>query len=342
MKPPTRSSEAGRAYLDLQNLARREGRGTQELLTLYVIERWLARLAASPHAQKLVLKGGMLLAAYDARRPTADVDALARSIPGDLRTMASLVSDVASVRLDDGVEYLTQSATSGVIRHDAAHPGVRVAMDGTIATAKVKLRLDINVGDPVIPPPAPVELPSIRPGLPPVQVLGYPAEAVLGEKIATAIELGPANTRVRDYADVYTLTGRNVIAHGAAREALLATAAYRGTRVERLSGTIKNLVELRGRIFDAYRNSLGNAGQHLPRSFEEVVSAVVAFADPLAQQRNEMTWQPTARQWLPTPASSRPQAILRSKDATRTANRRGRSASREGPADSRRPEPPGR
>jgi hypothetical protein len=50
MSRPTRDTAAGRAYLDLQNRARAEGRGTQELLTLYVVERWLARLSASAYA----------------------------------------------------------------------------------------------------------------------------------------------------------------------------------------------------------------------------------------------------------------------------------------------------
>jgi hypothetical protein len=80
MSRPTRETAAGQAYLDLQNGARLEARGTQELMTLYVVERWLARLGASPYADQFVIKGGMLLAAYDARRPTADLDALARSI----------------------------------------------------------------------------------------------------------------------------------------------------------------------------------------------------------------------------------------------------------------------
>jgi hypothetical protein len=80
MSRPTRSTAAGQAYLDLQNRARSEGRGTQEFMTLYVVERWLARLSTSPYAYQFVIKGGMLLAAYDARRPTADLDAL----PGPL------------------------------------------------------------------------------------------------------------------------------------------------------------------------------------------------------------------------------------------------------------------
>ena len=71
MKRPTRATAAGQAYLDLQNRARAEGRATQELLTLYVVERWLARLSMSPYADQFIIKGGMLLAAYDARRPTA-------------------------------------------------------------------------------------------------------------------------------------------------------------------------------------------------------------------------------------------------------------------------------
>lgn len=68
-----------------------------------------------------------------------------------------------------------------------------------------------------------LKIPSLHPGVPPVPVLGYPVETVLAEKIATAIALGPANTRVRDYADIYTLTGSQSITHYAARQALLAT-----------------------------------------------------------------------------------------------------------------------
>ena len=87
MTRPTRQIVAGQTRLDLQNRVRREGRGTQELLTLYVVERWLARLADSPYADQFVLKGGMLLAALGARRPTADADALARNMANDQATL---------------------------------------------------------------------------------------------------------------------------------------------------------------------------------------------------------------------------------------------------------------
>lgn len=62
MSRPTRESAAGRAYLDLQNQARRQKRGTQELLTMYIVERWLSRMSRSPYAEDFILKCGMLLA----------------------------------------------------------------------------------------------------------------------------------------------------------------------------------------------------------------------------------------------------------------------------------------
>ena len=71
---PTCATEVGRTYLDLQNLARRSGRLTEELHQLYVLECFLDRLVRSSYADRFVLKGGVLLAAYDMRRPTRGVD----------------------------------------------------------------------------------------------------------------------------------------------------------------------------------------------------------------------------------------------------------------------------
>lgn len=301
MKRPTRASEAGRAYLDLQNRARAERRSTQELLTLYVVERWLARLSISPHADKFVIKGGMLLAAYDARRPTADLDALASSVANRPESLLPVVSEIARLPLDDGVEYQTGTATSRIIRDQALYPGLRVAMDTAIATATVKFRLDVSFGDPVTPPASQIALPSLRPGLEPVRVLGYPVETVLAEKLATAIALGPANTRVRDYADVYALTGRHAIPHRAARRAFLATATYRGIPVERLSDAIGNFAGLRSQAFSAYRSGLGEAGLSLPSDLSALVDAVTAFADPLAMDAGEAIWQPAKRLWANLP-----------------------------------------
>ena len=111
MSKPTRASADGRAYLDLQNLARRQHRSTQELLVLYVLERFLARLAASAHRDKFVLKGGMLLAALNARRPTVDADLLATHLSNDTHEVLARVVEIAGTTMDpdDGVTYLTDT-----------------------------------------------------------------------------------------------------------------------------------------------------------------------------------------------------------------------------------------
>lgn len=163
----------------------------------------------------------MLLASFGTRRPTVDADALARNMASDQETVARRVAEVAAIEdPDDGVEFLSDTVTTAVIRDDALYCGVRVTMTAQLATAQVKLRLDINFGDPVTPAPRTVELPSLRPDAPPIRILGYPIETVLAEKLVTAIELARANTRVRDFADIHLLTGTQALqCRGTARRA---------------------------------------------------------------------------------------------------------------------------
>lgn len=134
-----------------QARARREGRPTDELLVLYILERFLFRLSRSEHRGRLLLKGGMLLAAFDERRPTANVDLLARMVTNDVEVIAALVRDVLAVEVDDGVVFETDALRARVIRDADPYTGVRITVPATIARARRPLRVDINVGDPVAP-----------------------------------------------------------------------------------------------------------------------------------------------------------------------------------------------
>jgi hypothetical protein len=300
MNRPTRQTAGGRAYLDLQNRARREKRTTQELLTLYVLERWLARLAVSRHARAFVLKGGLLLSVFDARRPTADADLLARNLANDQETVIGRVREITEVALDedDGLIYLPDTITAQTIRDDADYSGVRITMDCLLATATVKLKLDINVGDPVTPAPRWIDMPSQRPDFAAVRLLGYPIETVLAEKTSTAIALGEANTRVRDYADLYLLTGKHPVPHGTMRAALEATMTHRGVLARPLSQVLGDFGTIRQSAYSAFRARLGSDGLELPTTLTETVSAVCAFVDPLVDGTpSHSTWRPDARRW---------------------------------------------
>lgn len=299
MSRPTRNTPGGRAYLDLQNQGRRDKRPTQELLTLYVLERWLARLAVSPWADSFVLKGGVLLAVFSARRPTADADLLARNLSNDETTVVARVVAVASLAVDpdDGVLFLTDTVVAQSIRDDDLYTGLRITMDCAISTAQVKLKLDVNFGDPVTPSPVMLELPSQRPGTPAVPVLGYPLETVLAEKTSTAIALGEANTRVRDYVDLYNLTGRQTLSYSVVWQALEATTNHRGVERQPLSSVLGDLVSVRASAYRAFKRRLGVDGGHLPDDFGEVVAAVVRFVDPLVDGSAVTRWEPGSRRW---------------------------------------------
>lgn len=300
MNRPTKDTAGGRAYLDLQNRARREHRGTQELLTLYVLERWLARLAISPHADSFVLKSGMLLAVLDARRPTADVDLLARHLPNDETAVITCVREIAQIVVDeaDGVEFLVDTISVETIRKGDLYMGKRVSMAARVSTATVKLKLDINFGDPVTPAPQRIGFPSQRPSRAATVLIGYPIETVLAEKISTAVSLGEANTRVRDYVDLYTLTGRHELSYEPVRGALDATANYREVRLVPLSDVVGEFSTIRQSAYGAFRRRLGPDGDHLPTEFREIVVAAEVFVDPLVRgDVGRGRWVPSARRW---------------------------------------------
>ena len=298
----SRANGAGRAFLDLQNRARRERRGTQELLTMYVLERFLARLAASPYATDFVLKGGLLLAALNARRPTADADLLATRLANDRQLVTARIREIAALELpqDDGVRFLIDTATGSGIRETDVYAGVRISMEARVASAAVKLKLDVNFGDPVTPGPVLVEYPRLRAEVGAVRVLGYPIATVLAEKVTTAIDLGAANTRVRDYADIWVLTGIHDLPYGEIRAAVEATAAHRSVPVMKLSDSIGDLAQRRQQPYIAYRRRLGMDGGSLPGQFADVTAAVIAFADPiLAASAADCVWRGGVRAWQP-------------------------------------------
>ncbi len=118
MTAPSRATRAGQAYLDLRAKARGDRRPVDELLQLYVLESFLARLAESRFADKLVLKGGVLLAAFGERRPTRDIDLQAQVLDNDAESVRAVICEVASLRLDDGVVFDVGGAAAAVIRDE--------------------------------------------------------------------------------------------------------------------------------------------------------------------------------------------------------------------------------
>lgn len=242
MKRATKETLAGRRYLDLQREARRTDRPTDELIQLYALECFLDRLVHSEFSAKFVLKGGVLLAALDARRPTRDIDFAALALDNSVDEVLTVVRKVAGIPLDDGLEFDSAGATADGIREEDDYSGVRVTLGGRLSRAVVRLHVDVNVGDPIWPEPQQVSLPRLLGGA--LRVRGYPLEMVLAEKIVTAIARGSANTRWRDFVDIYFLAHRRTIAAATLRSSLERVAQHRRIALVPLQSIFTGYAEL--------------------------------------------------------------------------------------------------
>lgn len=280
-----------RAYLDLQKLARQQGRNTQQLFELYIHERFLARLADSRFAEKMILKGGMLLAVLDVRRATRDADMLVRGVAGDDDSLRSAIGEIAAIPMADGVEFDTEAISITTIREGADYEGRRLALPSSLAGAKLQLRLDLSFGDPV--EPQQVDYPTLL-GDKSFSLLGYRLETMIAEKADTMIFLGDANSRDRDYGDVYLLSQVHSVESKALRRALSSVAEHRGHEVRPLGPLLETLRESRQQPWEAFRARVGLLG--LPERFADVVDAVVDFIDGV-QKTRDSTWNPQTRQW---------------------------------------------
>ena len=297
MSGPTRGSVEGRVYLDLQNKARRDGRPNAELQQLYVLEGFLARLAGSPYRERFVLKGGVLLAAFGTRRPTRDVDFQALHVANDTATVRALVIEVAGLVLDDGLVFNTQGARAETIRDEDEYSGVRVTMTASLARAQVTFHIDVNVGDPVSPAPVLVSVPRLLGG-DPLALSGYPLPMVHAEKLVTALQRGTVNTRWRDFADVWALSGRHPVNGDEVQTALRVVAEHRRVQLARLADVLDGYAALAQGKWGAWRRKQQMLDQ--PEQFNDLIQAVIAFADPaLTGQVRSLTWNPTSRQWQP-------------------------------------------
>jgi predicted nucleotidyltransferase component of viral defense system len=272
VKPkPNHSDLAGSRYLALQRLARAQKRTTAELLQLYVLESFLRRLVRSRHDDRLVLKGGMLLAAFDLRRTTRDVDVLALQTDNDPAALRRLLLDVTSVEVEDGVEFSQGTLTAAVIRDDDVYPGVRASLEARLATARIKFSVDCNVGDPVVPAPIRTAIPVLL-GDEPIEVLAYPKVMVVAEKLVTAIQRGRASTRWRDFADLFVLVPGDLL-ESEIIEALRAVAGHRGVPLRPLGEVLDGMPKEAQARWATWRERQG-AQERVPEDFATVLDAL--------------------------------------------------------------------
>lgn len=216
----------------LLNLARERGEDFNFVLTLYGLERLLYRLGASPHRGDFVLKRAMLLRAWSvsAHRPTRDLDLLGRGERTAAR-LEGIFADVWRLPVDeDGLVLEPGTIRSEEIREAQEYGGMRVTMTVRLGNARIPLQVDIGFGDAVSPGVTELAYPTLLDGAAPL-LLAYPPETVVAEKLQAVVALGMANTRMKDFYDLWVLARRFSFAGGTLAQAVAATFLRRGTPI---------------------------------------------------------------------------------------------------------------
>lgn len=190
----------------LLNVAKAQNVEFSNILIRYAIERALYRLSNSEFADRFLLKGAMLLSVWSEKpyRPTLDVDLLsctevtAVSLRSTFRKILSLSCS------EDGLQFRLDTITIEPIKAGDKYHGFRVDFSCEPAKAIIPVQIDIGFGDSVVPGPVQISYPTIL-EMPPPKLQAYPRETVIAEKFEALVKLGVANSRMKDFADLFYL-----------------------------------------------------------------------------------------------------------------------------------------
>lgn len=218
----------------LLNLSRIRGEDFQFVLTKYAIERLLYRIAESKYAANFILKGAALIAVWTGsdRRPTRDVDFLSAGDFSD-EGIREMFQDICQADVEpDGIQFDPDTIRIEEIREGHPNEGKRVRIRSNLDNAQIVVQVDISQGDPVIPDVKKITYPTLL-EFPAPEILAYPPESVVSEKIEALVSFGIVTTRVKDIYDLLLLASSFDFEGSTLVEAITATFRKRETEIPR-------------------------------------------------------------------------------------------------------------
>jgi predicted nucleotidyltransferase component of viral defense system len=187
----------------LANVSERAGADFQQVLSSYAIERFLYRLSVSKHSKDFVLKGATLFTLWEGfpHRQTRDVDLLGFGDESVERLIEVFQEILASPVPDDGLAF-SKNVSGEPIRAIQEYGGTRMNLVANLGNARITVGVDVGFGDKITPPPKEMEFPTLL-DFPKPKVRAYPVETVVAEKLQAMVSLGIANSRMKDFFDLW-------------------------------------------------------------------------------------------------------------------------------------------
>ena len=189
----------------IRNIAKEKNINSAVVLRNYMLECLLERISKSKYKDNFVIKGGMfvaLIVGIDSRA-TIDLDATLRHFPLSKEKLERAFGNILKIEIDDGITIKLLNITE--IREDAEYHGFRLGLVGIVDESKIPLKVDIWARDKITPDAIRYSFKLLLEDRS-IEVLAYNLEIVLAEKVESIISRGIANTRMRDFYDIYILT----------------------------------------------------------------------------------------------------------------------------------------
>jgi len=273
----------------------------QQALQYYAMERFLFRLSQTVWAGRLIVKGAAMLRVWDAAiaRPTRDIDFLGRVVNTPEAVQGAVLECLAAEVPDDGLVF-SQAIEAEQTMLDDRYPGVRVKIRGDLAGARFVLRLDIGISDAAVPDPAWVDYPVLLDG-PAPRVLAYKPATAVAEKFEAMVSLGLANSRLKDFYDLWMLASTLTFDGEELVDALGATFTKRATLLPTqvpvsLTPEFIDQGPTR-RMWQTLRARFATSGIEAPATLQETIDIIIIFIMPAAEaaaagRALTQTWKP--------------------------------------------------
>jgi hypothetical protein len=191
----------------LLNLAKARDDTFDLILTHYGLERLLYRISQSKWKKKVFLKGALLFSVWHdfPHRSTRDLDLLGCGF-SDMEYVNKMIRSLCEMNVpDDGIEFDPESIRCSEIREGNVYHGIRAKLMATLAGAQIYLQVDIGFGDSVTPDPEHIIYPTML-DFPAPRIFAYTKYTVVAEKFQAMVVLGMANSRMKDFYDIWVMS----------------------------------------------------------------------------------------------------------------------------------------
>ena len=287
----------------LKKQAIEEKKTMQDKIVMYGLERTIYRLTISEYAERFTLKGGIFLYALfngDYTRATTDIDLLAQCISNDVEEMKQVFKDIFSINCDDALRFDLDTLDVIYITEFKAYHGVKVSILGYLDKTKVPISIDIGFGDVVYPERMKMDFPVLL-DMDIPKVYAYSINSVVAEKFEAFVSLGLANSRYKDFYDIYVLADRYNFDGTELMNAIKETFNHRGTSFDDIAAFEDGFADDETRLM-RWNSFVKKKKAFIKLGFEETVQLLKILLFPIvdAIKKNELferTWSHEKKMW---------------------------------------------